>query len=60
MIDYKSLLHRYIHHVGREEGASFIPYTGTDSDWFTKEEIVEMDRLDQIAPEPLTIPQKPG
>lgn len=50
MIDYKSLLHRYMHHIGREEGACFIPYVGVDSDRFTDEEIAELDRLEQERP----------
>jgi hypothetical protein len=49
MIDYKSLLHRYIHHVGREEGATFIP-TEFDQDWFTFEEVEELEALDREQP----------
>jgi hypothetical protein len=60
MIDYKSLLHRYIHHVGREEGAVFIPCVGLNEDWFSQEEIAELDRLDQEAPSPLTPSPNPG
>jgi hypothetical protein len=55
-IDYKSLLHRYIHHVGREEGATFIPWIVCDSDWFTEAEIAELSAMDSERPKPINPP----
>jgi hypothetical protein len=49
-IDWRSLLHRYVWHVGREEGATFIPHLACDVDHFTAEEIAALEALDQERP----------
>jgi hypothetical protein len=62
MIDYRDLLHRFIHHVRREEGSTFINMIRSpdDPDWsdpdmvdmlnhirFSNEEIEELHKLSE-------------
>lgn len=46
-IDYRMLLLKYIHHVGEEEGSTFI--TWLPPEHFTPEERAELERLDGMA-----------
>lgn len=43
--DYRSLLIRYMEHVGREEGTDFVSHLYVGMELFTNEEIEELERL---------------
>lgn len=47
-MDYRSLLKKYIQHVGMTEGTTFIDmaYPNTDETGLTQEEIEELEKLD--------------
>lgn len=49
MIDYKSLLLKYINHVAENEGVTFIKNTWRNKDMFSEAEWGELVKLDEEA-----------
>lgn len=49
MIDYKSLLLKYINHVAENEGVTFIKDTWRNEDMFSEAEWDELVKLDDEA-----------
>lgn len=51
-VDYKELLHKYIEHVGQEEGSDFINQVGYSKQFsnvkFTDDEVAVLNHLSSI------------